>query len=141
MENFHKREPIMINFEEKKDYSLEIITNTELCPSHLNEKDVKTVDLKLRRKFLNSNRHEVGTNGGRGRRKKVVDWQKIVPSNTPSLTFDEIKKLTLPPLNALWDELDEEIKRQYKLAGFEVQVDTEVTTEQDINELMQFFGY
>ena len=58
-----------------------------------------------------------------------------------SLTFDEVKKLSIPQLNAIWEELDEEIRRQYKMAGFEVQVDTKVTTEQDINELMQFFSH
>lgn len=85
----------------------------------------------------------MGTKWGARKKKKVVDWQKVIVPLVihTSLTFDEIKKLTLPQLNALWEELDEEIKRQYKLAGFEVQVDTKVTTEQDINELMQFFGY
>jgi len=85
----------------------------------------------------------VGTKWGARKKKKVVDWQKVIVPLVihTSLTFDEVKKLTLPQLNALWEELDEEIKRQYKLAGFEVQVDTKVTTEQDINELMQFFGY
>lgn len=84
----------------------------------------------------------MGTKWGARKKKKVVDWQKVIVPLVihTSLTFDEIKKLTLPQLNALWEELDEEIKRQYKLAGFEVQVDTKVTTEQDINELMQFFG-
>lgn len=85
----------------------------------------------------------MGTKWEARKKKKVVDWQKVIVPLVihTSLTFDEIKKLTLPQLNALWEELDEEIKRQYKLAGFEVQVDTKVTTEQDINELMQFFGY
>jgi len=85
----------------------------------------------------------VGTKWEARKKKKVVDWQKVIVPLVihTSLTFDEIKKLTLPQLNAIWEELDEEIKRQYKLAGFEVQVDTKVTTEQDINELMQFFGY
>jgi len=85
----------------------------------------------------------VGTKWEARKKKKVVDWQKVIVPLVihTSLTFDEIKKLTLPQLNALWEELDEEIKRQYKLAGFEVQVDTKVTTEQDINELMQFFSH
>lgn len=85
----------------------------------------------------------MGTKWGARKKKKVVDWQKVIVPLVihTSLTFDEIKKLTLPQLNALWEELDEEIKRQYKLAGFEVQVDTKVTTEQDINELMQFFSH
>jgi hypothetical protein len=85
----------------------------------------------------------VGTKWGARKKKKVVDWQKVIVPLVihTSLTFDEIKKLTLPQLNALWEELDEEIKRQYKLAGFEVQVDTKVATEQDINELMQFFSH
>ena len=85
----------------------------------------------------------MGTKWEARKKKKVVDWQKVIVPLVihTSLTFDEIKKLTLPQLNALWEELDEEIKRQYKLAGFEVQVDTKVTTEQDINELMQFFSH
>ncbi len=58
-----------------------------------------------------------------------------------SLTFDKIKKLSLPQLNMIWEGLDEEIKRQYKMAGFEVQTNTKVTTEDDVNKLMQFFSH
>ena len=41
----------------------------------------------------------------------------------------------------IWEELDDEIKRQYKMAGFEVQTNTKVTTEDDVNKLMQFFSH
>ncbi len=41
----------------------------------------------------------------------------------------------------IWEELDEEITRQYKMAGFEIQTNTKATTEEDVNRLMQFFGH